>query len=495
MNITNRRCPKALAALAAIGVGTVALTVAPPTESSASSRVIVATAPGQEAAVADAVSQLGAEVVYEMPNVDSFVIDAPEDLIDDIAALPDVASLGPSSVGSVDFVPSTTGAATAPALLADVVSADELWRAGIDGRGVDVAVIDSGVTPVAGLAGDVVYGPDFSDEALIPNLANLDGLGHGTHMAGIITGQDGASGSTGIAPRSRIVSLKVASHDGHTTVESVIRALDWVVAQKKSKVYNIRVVNLSFGVDGITEYVGDPLSIAVEEAWKAGIVVVVSAGNDGSAATSLGSPATDPYVIAVGAADLAGTAATNDDTIAPFSSIGNALRAPDFVAPGVGIVSQRVPGSLIDEAYPEARIGATMFRGNGTSQSAAVVSGLAALMVQADPTITPDLVKARLKLSATPLANVSSRLQGAGMVDVLDALRLRAPEKSAFQQKFTKSGKDPLKTLTKLREAALKGKTTQNVEAEGALEGNRWRGNRWREDGWKGNRWRGDHWE
>ncbi len=486
---------KALAALALLGVGAGALTALPTPHSRAHTRLVVATAPGQGASVADAASRLGANVIHEMANVDSFVIEVNDDDIDDIASLPGVASLGPSSVGMVNFAPSMPGAETTAALLANVVGADELWRAGIDGRGVDVAVIDSGVAPVTGLSGAVVNGPDFSDEASIPNLATLDGLGHGTHMAGIITGDDVASGSTGVAPRSRVVSLKVASHDGRTTVESVIRALDWVVTQKKKKVYNIRVVNLSFGVDGINEYVGDPLSIAVEEAWKAGIVVVVSAGNDGAAATSLGSPATNPYVIAVGAADIAGTSATNDDTIAPFSSTGNSFRSPDVVAPGVGIVSLRVPGSLIDDSYPDARVGTTMFRGNGTSQSAAVVSGLVALMAQADPSLTPDQIKARLKQSATPLANVESRFQGAGMVDGRAALLLQAPAKSEFEQKHKKSGKDPLKTLAKLIEGAAKGDTTQNVEADGALDGNRWRGNRWREDDWKGNRWRGDHWE
>ncbi len=460
------------------------------------SKLLIATEPGQASAVADAAARMGAEVIAEMPNVDVLSAEVPNGAIAELAALPQVISLAPDMAADVNFAdPLATAAAASAATVADTVNADQAQAAGLDGRGIDVAVIDSGVAPVAGLSGKVVNGPDFSADAAYSNLAGQDGLGHGTHMAGIIAGRDTATGAKGIAPGARIVNVKVSSYDGRTTVESVIQGLDWVVEQKKSKVYNIRVVNLSFGVDGITDYVGDPLSIAVENAWKAGIVVVVSAGNDGATATSLGSPATDPYVIAVGASDARSTPATSDDTIAPFSSIGTYDRGPDVVAPGVGVVSLRVPGSVIDESYPEARMSSTLFRGNGTSQSAAVVSGVAALMLQANPALTPNEIKARLKKSAIRLGNIDRRLQGAGSVDVVGALRLSSLLKSEIEQKFTKAGKDALKVLETLQTGAKKGKTTQNVESDGSLDGNRWRGNRWRDDGWKGNRWRGDRWD
>jgi serine protease AprX len=496
---TRTRPIRSIAVLTALSVGAAAVAFArAPDDAPAAERMrlIVATEPGHVPDVAEATERLGADVITTMANVDSFVIDVPAAAVDEVAAIADVASLAPSATATLHSAPQTAPAAPASsAVLADTVNADNLWAAGLDGRGVDVVVIDSGVAPVAGLAGKVINGPDFSSEAALPNLAGMDGLGHGTHMAGIIAGSDPASGSRGVAPGSRIINVKVAAHDGLTSVESVIRALDWVVAQKKSKVYNIRVVNLSFGVEGITDYVGDPLSIAVETAWREGIVVVVSAGNDGTAATSLGSPATNPYVLAVGAADIGGTAVATDDKIAAFSSMGTTTRMPDVVAPGVGVVSLRVPGSVIDDSYPEARISDTLFRGNGTSQSAAVVSGLVALMVQANPSLTPNEIKARLKRSAKPLPNADSRVQGAGMVDANAALLLNTLRKSDIEQKYTKSGKDPLKTLQKLIDGSAKGKTTQNAEAESAFDGNRWRGNRWRDDRWQGNRWRGDHWE
>jgi serine protease AprX len=487
-----------MAALAALGVMSVGLAGSPSgsAQDFGRSKLLIATEPGQSAVVAEAAAHLGAEVIAEMPNVDVLSADVPNSAIEELAALPQVISLAPDMAADVNFAdPLATAAAASSATVADTVNADQAQAAGLDGRGIDVAIIDSGVAPVAGLAGKVVNGPDFSADGAYSNLAGQDGLGHGTHMAGIVAGRDSETGAKGIAPGARIVNVKVATYDGRTTVESVIQGLDWVVEQKKSKVYNIRVVNLSFGVDGITEYVGDPLSIAVESAWKAGIVVVVSAGNDGTAATSLGSPATDPYVIAVGASDTRSTPATNDDTVAPFSSLGTYERSPDVVAPGVGVVSLRVPGSVIDDSYPEARMSSTLFRGNGTSQAAAVVSGVAALMLQANPSLTPNEIKARLVKSAVRLGNADRRLQGSGSVDVVGALRLSGLAKSDIDQKHTKAGKDALKVLRKLQDGAKKGKTTQNVETDGSLDGNRWRGNRWRDDGWKGNRWRGDRWE
>ena len=144
---------------------------------------------------------------------------------------------------------------------------------------------------------------------------------------------------------------------------------------------DVRVLNLAFGaeVDG-GSYRNDPLAFAVERAWDEGLTVVTSAGNGGADSDSLDSPAYDPYVIAVGAEDSGGTATLADDGMALFSSRGSVTRSPDVVAPGVAIVSTRVPGSFLDEAFPAARIG-DGFRGSGTSQSAAVVSGAAALLI------------------------------------------------------------------------------------------------------------------
>ena len=183
------------------------------------------------------------------------------------------------------------------------------WSAGVTGQGVDVALIDTGVAPVPALSGNgkIVNGPDLSLESQNPNLQYLDTNGHGTFMAGIIGGNDGRPGGyRGVAPDSRILSVKVGDADGGVDVSQVIAAIDWVVQHRTDHGMNIRVLNLSYGTDSSQPFVIDPLAYAVERAWKAGIVVVAAAGNTGEG-SGLADPAYDPWLIAVGAADTMGT--------------------------------------------------------------------------------------------------------------------------------------------------------------------------------------------
>ena len=160
--------------------------------------------------------------------------------------------------------------------------------------------------------------------------------------------------------------------------------------------YGIRVLNLSFGTDSIQPYAIDPLDAAVERAWAAGITVVVSAGNRGPGVGTIAKPGDDPYVITVGAADLNQTPERWDDEVAPFSSRGptqDGFEKPDVVAPGTTIVATRDAGSAVDQLHPDAVVDEHYFKGTGTSQSGAVVSGIAALMYQANPNLTPKRVK------------------------------------------------------------------------------------------------------
>src|SRR4051812_49124985 len=185
---------------------------------------------------------------------------------------------------AVDPVPHLLGVKTptgtrATSLYATTMisGARRMWARGYTGAGVDVAVIDSGIASVEGLAaGKVVNGPDFSGGA---TGADTDGFGHGTHMAGIIAAN--APDLLGMAPDARLVNVKVADAAGNTDVETLIAAIDWVVDHKDSNGLHIRVLNLSFGVQSTSDYVNDPLAFAAERAWKAGIVVVAAAGNDG----------------------------------------------------------------------------------------------------------------------------------------------------------------------------------------------------------------------
>ncbi len=312
--------------------------------------------------------------------------------------------------------------------------AQQVWTRST-GAGVDVALIDSGVSPVKGLdARRVVNGPDLSFESNNKDLRYLDTFGHGTHMAGIILGSDAASGAptgddafAGIAPSARLVSLKVADARGATDVTQVLAAIDWVISHKNDNGLNIRVLNLSFGTDSSQGYGKDPLAQAVEAAWAAGITVVTSAGNAGTSIGRLTMPAVDPFVLAVGASDSNGTVNPSDDTVASFSSQGDGVRNPDLLAPGRSVQSLRVPGSYIDNTYAgSGAINDRFFRGSGTSQSAAVVSGAAALLLSVKPDLSPDQVKAALVGSATPLPGVSDRAQGAGELNLPAAAKLAA---------------------------------------------------------------------
>ena len=158
------------------------------------------------------------------------------------------------------------------------------WNAGDTGQGVDVAVIDTGVTPVPGLTAPArsSTAPTSRSSRRTRRLQDLDTNGHGTFMAGIIGGNDGqAGGYRGVAPDSRILSVKVGDADGGVDVSQVIAAIDWVVQHRNDNGMNIRVINLSYGTNSTQPYTVDPLAYAAEQAWKAGIVVVTAAGNSG----------------------------------------------------------------------------------------------------------------------------------------------------------------------------------------------------------------------
>ncbi|MDT7571762.1 MAG: serine protease AprX [Actinomycetota bacterium] len=399
---------------------------------------LVRTDAAHAAAVAKAVARLGGTVVRTMASVGILEVSLPAGRIDALRHTAGVRGATPD--GAVKL----SADAYDPA--GDVHSLNRSTAAvglrGADGfsstgDGVDVAIVDSGVAPVAGLDGadKVIHGPDLSFESQNPKTRYLDTFGHGTHLAGIIAGHDAGvnAGSVaaddpaflGVAPDARILSVKVADAHGNSDVSQVIAGIDWVVehAQDKRAGLNVRVLNLSFGTDANASYLKDPLSQAVEVAWQRGIVVVVSAGNRGSELGHLTDPAIDPYVIAVAAGDDA-------DGVAAFSSIGDGTRNPDVTAPGSHVPSLKVPGSYIDQTFgATASVGDRFLRGSGTSQAAAFVSGMVADMIAANPGISPDEAKYRLRSTATPL-DALPNAAGAGLVNA-EALSATAPAPAA----------------------------------------------------------------
>jgi serine protease AprX len=336
-----------------------------------------------------------------------------------------------------------------------------------------------------------VRGPDFSEDAYDPDLRGRDAFGHGSHMAGVIAASDPETGYQGIAPGARLVSVKVAGADGVTSLVRVLMALDWVRRNRTSEGLNIRVLNLSFGVDARRSYVREPLAYAAEQLWNRGIAVVAAAGNQADGTGRLDLPAADPFLIAVGASDTQHTADPADDGVAGFSS-RDANRPPDVVAPGTSVISLRVPGSTLDAEFPAARVGEGFFRGSGTSQATAVVSGLVALMLEARPDLKPDQIKALLKAGAVDLpADVSA--DGAGRVDLARTLALGTPSADEAAQPFEPAALDLHALWEDLRDEAS-GTAPAVGTGENEWIGRSWSGRSWSGRSWSGRSWSGGNW-
>ncbi len=400
----------------------------------------------------------------------------------------------------------------------------------ITGQGVTVALLDSGTAAVPGLdgAGKLTYGPDLSIEAN-GALTDQDTFGHGTHLGGIIAARDPAtltpttigslksSVQLGVAPDAGLLSIKLATTDGSTDVSQIIAALNWVTEHQTARDGSkVRVVNLSFGTDSVQPYQIDPLVAAAENAWRHGLVVVVSGGNEGAHAGRLTDPAMDPYVLAVGASDSQeNILGWSSPAVAPFSSRGTTQRHVDLLAPGTSIVSLRDPGSFVDVNHPEGRVSGDpsgrLFRGSGTSQAAAVVSGAVALLLQAYPTLTPDQVKAALVSSATSMPLTNRLDTGAGELNVAAALSAAAtivatgsPGLLSSLTGASVTQQFPLSTGTGSLEAARGGNDL--VDADGNVlsgevdvQGNPWNAAAWWRassglTSWSGGTWMGEVW-
>jgi serine protease AprX len=484
--------------------------------------VIVRELSGEGSVPERAVEALGGVIEEHIPIIGGFVAEVPAAAVPELRRLDGVHSVTLNSrvrlLGNIDGIDPNKDPGSW-LKVAKNTKLQEMWQHGFTGQGVDVALIDSGVAPVEGLAVQVINGPDLSFDSQAANLTNVDTYGHGTHLAGLIAGRDSSippgkedeevdKRFVGAAPGARIVSLKVAASDGATDVSQVIAAIDWVVQHRSTEGLNIRVLNLSFGTDGTQSYLEDPLAYAVEVAWLRGIVVVVSAGNSGFGTPQLNNPAYDPYVIAVGADDTKGTDDPKDDVIPAWQSRGNALRHPDVVAPGKSLISLRDPGSFVDEANPAARVGYTrFFRGSGSSQATAVVSGAVATILEQHPELTPDQVKALLMTTAVPLPNADPVTQGAGLINLHRAREAKISTIGAAVQTWPRSsGTGSLQlargsVLTEDEGVVLQGEQTifgdtwdGAVWASSSFDGTSWQNGTWNGRSWSGDCWCGASW-
>jgi serine protease AprX len=309
------------------------------------------------------------------------------------------------------------------------------WLNDLTGRGVTVAVLDSGIdSSDPDLAGRVLTEVNFADS--LPG-SQKDPGGHGTHVAGIIAGNGLASAGqfVGMAPQVNLVDVRVLDSNGVGSTSSVLAGLEWTIGNATT--YGIRVVNLSLGTMPSSDYEHDPIAAAAEIAWLRGLVVVSASGNSG--AGTVDTPGIDPYLITVGAEDDQWTTALADDAVPSWTGWGtptNSTPKPDLVAPGRKIISLYVGGSTLAQAYPDhvvtAANGATYFRLTGTSQATAIISGAVALLLQLQPGLKPNQVKSILTNTAVPFGQnagvtVPSPATGTGVVNVAGAAASLAP--------------------------------------------------------------------
>lgn len=382
------------------------------------------------------VRELGGAVTAELSIINAFAATLPAHAVETLAAAPGVKWV------SLDAPLEKSGSPISTVNLASAyirtIRADQVWNAGpkyLQGEGIGVAVVDSGVDAsamdlaarfqtgvrVTAIKQSTMYSTFVS--VTIRN-SSSDPNGHGTHVAGIIGGSGAASNGRyiGVAPGVNLISVQISDLDGRATTGNIIHALGWILENKDT--YNIRVVNISLNSGVAESYRTSPLAAAAEILWFNQIVVVASAGNNGSA--TLYPPANDPFVITVGAADDKGTPSLADDSLPGFSAYGtpDGFAKPDLVAPGANIVSVLSSASSWRVNYPGRMVqNGNYFRLSGTSMAAPMVSGAVALLLQDEPNLTPDQVKYRLKATANKSwSGYNAARAGAGYLDVYAAV-------------------------------------------------------------------------
>jgi len=396
---------------------------------------------------------LGGIVTRQINRLGIRIIDLPLNAVGALAASDEVQYISlDHTLNALGHIESTTGTAaireqTTTSLLG-LVTTTTVY----DGSGIGIAVLDSGIdvqhTAFKGQLGlsRVVVSRDFTGENRTDDV-----YGHGTHVASIAAGNseisDGAY--TGIAPGAKLLNLRILNSQGIGSASNLLAALDWIMTYRE--VYNIRVVNLSVGTPAIDSFRDDPLCQAVRRLTDAGVIVIAAAGNNGKSAEGqkiygrIHSPGNEPAAITVGAANSFGTDARGDDSVTSYSSRGptrsfwsdddglrhyDNLLKPDLVAPGNKIIGAAAADNSILANHPELDANASTLRSrrmmylSGSSMAAPIAAGAAALMIQANPRLTPGLVKAILMYTAQSLTGANMLEQGAGQINVEGAIRL-----------------------------------------------------------------------
>ena len=403
----------ALLGVAALGSMAAPAATAPERHSAvpAGNEGVVVTGPGPASAVAREVRRAGGTVTAELELIDGVLAQLPRN-----ARLPRGYAVAPDR--PVSFASAANTDDVQRSLVRETLG---LAPTGTEGAGVTVALVDTGVADVVDLVGRL-------DHVDVTGTGVGDGYGHGTYLAGVIagSGESSAGRIQGVAPRARILDVKVADEKGRTSLGLVLKGLQQI--SDTADRYGTDVVNLSLASGSPLPYQVDPLNQALRALWHRGFTVVVAAGNDGPSAGTIASPGNDPTLLTAGALDDGLSDARSDDSVPGFSGRGptnQGVSKPELVAPGVHVVGLRAPGSQVDVQFPAARVGEDYVRGSGTSVSAAVTSAAVASVLSVAPDLGPDQLKHLFTASAYRQEALKVATEaGAGGIDLRAALQM-----------------------------------------------------------------------
>jgi len=412
------------------------------------------------------VERLGGKVTKDLHIINGFAAEMSAGAALELAQDPQVrwvsldGTVESTGVLSITQSRKTTPKSDAVNYYLDTLGVRKVWAMGLQGQGITVAVIDSGINKDADFSQGKSSGTETvlkpgHDRIIVQKTFNTKGrkvqdvYGHGTHVAGIIGGNGTNSRGEimGIAPQVQLISLKVCDEKGMAYESDVVVAMQWVLDKKE--VYNIRILNMSINSTVEQTYHTSPMDAAAEILWFNGIVVVVSSGNMDATGSMIDSaPANDPFIITAGASDELGTPDRSDDFFTSFSAFGttmNSYTKPDITAPGKDIYSVLSNNSSWLRDYPE-RVSSDKqyFRLSGTSMAAPMVSGAAALLLQDEPDLTPDQVKYRLMHTGSSLSQGSFTFPYLDIYEAVTSTTTESSNTGIPANQLLWSGTDPI---------------------------------------------------
>jgi serine protease AprX len=491
---------RSIAALLGASAGLIALGLPGATGAAAgTNELVIVSSTGSTNLVSD-VLQLGGSILTQYTIINGVEASIPVLVQRLLAAIPGV-NVTPDVTVNVQSAAVSTGPHTPSDSFVTQTGATQLAGQTDTGQGVTVAVLDTGIDNLPDFSGRLVGGVDLSGEGN----PFQDSFGHGTFVAGLIAGNGASSNGqySGEAPGANLVSIKVAGANGSTKLGTLISGLQWAV--KNQSTYGIRVLNMSLGFQPTQSTENNPLDMAVERTWNAGIAVVASAGNAGPYNGTILSPGDDPLVITVGALDDLAQSNVAQDEMTDFSSVGptspDGWVKPDVVTSGRSVVSLAAPGSTIYNGNPSARIGSGNFVGSGTSFSTAITSGAAALVLARNPQLVPNQVKGDLLATTSPGPVGNPFVDGHG---ALNAYAAATSSTVSFNQSTaglapTKNGSTvslaPTRPVDTWNPSLWSGVTWSGSEWNGAAwNGSEWNGSEWNGAAWNGAAWNGSEW-